>query len=285
MKRFFKITGTVLGITFLCLMVVAQIAKTVMRPTVEKELEFERMIERANRDCPIPVAMGNGAVTGIKLEDGYVTYYLNYDSGFTNILSKIDDKKKVKEGILMCFLCLNAQENSQGDQLIDLLAKFGYGIRIVINDSATQRFDFKANIDEINALREEYQLNPHEALYNLLAINIEAERASLPIKIEEGMSLTDYSLDGENIVMTIQLDENLYPIDEMASSKDLLKANMLENGLTDPSSKAMFDMCKVSHSGLRYIFKGKQSHKTFDILLSSNEIRNINETPSNVDIQ
>lgn len=285
MKRFFKITGTVLGITFLCLMVVAQIAKTVIRPTVEKELEFERMIERANRDCPIPVAMGNGEVTGIKLENGYVTYYLNYDSGFTNILSKIDDQAKVKEGLLMCFLCLNAQENSQGDLLMDLLVKYGYGLRVVITESATNKFDFKINADEIDSLREKYQLDPHKALYNLLAISIEAERASLPMQIDEGMLLTDYSLDGENIVMTILIDENLYPIDAMASNRNLLKENMFEAGLSDPSSKALFDICKVSHSGLKYIFKGKQSHKTFDILLSSAEIRNNVETPSNVDIQ
>lgn len=288
MKRFFKITFSVVGIIFLCLMILGQIAKTVMKPTMEKEsqrAEFAQMIERADRDCPIPAAMGKGAVTGIKLENGYVTYYLAYDSDFINILSRIDDENKVKEGILMCLLCINAQGSSQGDLVMDLLAKFGYGIRVVITESATGRFDFKANVDEINALREKYQLNPHEALYNLLSISIEAERTSLPLKLDEGFLLTDYSLEGENIAITIQLDENLYSIDTMASNKELVKESMFEEGLSDPSSKALLDLCKVSHSGLKYIFTGKQSHKTFDVLLSSNEIRKIVQTPSNVNIQ
>lgn len=288
MKRFFKITFSVVGIIFLSLMILGQIAKTVMKPTMEKEsqrAEFARMIERADRDCPIPAAMGKGAVTGIKLENGYVTYYLAYDSDFINILSRIDDENKVKEGILMCLLCINAQGSSQGDLVMDLLAKFGYGIRVVITESATGRFDFKANVDEINALREKYQLNPHEALYNLLSISIEAERTSLPLKLDEGFLLTDYSLDGENIAITIQLDENLYSIDTMASNKELVKESMFEEGLSDPSSKALLDLCKVSHSGLKYIFTGKQSHKTIDVLLSSNEIRKIVQTPSNVNIQ
>jgi hypothetical protein len=269
-------------------MILGQIAKTVMKPKMEKEsqrAEFARMIERADRDCPIPAAMGKGAVTGIKLENGYVTYYLAYDSDFINILSRIDDENKVKEGILMCLLCINAQGSSQGDLVMDLLAKFGYGIRVVITESATGRFDFKANVDEINALREKYQLNPHEALYNLLSISIEAERTSLPLKLDEGFLLTDYSLDGENIAITIQLDENLYSIDTMASNKELVKESMFEEGLSDPSSKALLDLCKVSHSGLKYIFTGKQSHKTIDVLLSSNEIRKIVQTPSNVNIQ
>ena len=288
MKRFFKITFSVVGIIFLSLMILGQIAKTVMKPTMEKEsqrAEFARMIERADRDCPIPAAMGKGAVTGIKLENGYVTYYLAYDSDFINILSRIDDENKVKEGILMCLLCINAQGSSQGDLVMDLLAKFGYGIRVVITESATGRFEFKANVDEINALREKYQLNPHEALYNLLSISIEAERTSLPLKLDEGFLLTDYSLDGENIAITIQLDENLYSIDTMASNKELVKESMFEEGLSDPSSKALLDLCKVSHSGLKYIFTGKQSHKSFDVLLSSNEIRKIVQTPSNVNIQ
>jgi len=288
MKRFFKITFSVVGIIFLSLMILGQIAKTMMKPTMEKEsqrAEFARMIERADRDCPIPAAMGKGAVTGIKLENGYVTYYLAYDSDFINILSRIDDENKVKEGILMCLLCINAQGSSQGDLVMDLLAKFGYGIRVVITESATGRFDFKANVDEINALREKYQLNPHEALYNLLSISIEAERTSLPLKLDEGFLLTDYSLDGENIAITIQLDENLYSIDTMASNKELVKESMFEEGLSDPSSKALLDLCKVSHSGLKYIFTGKQSHKTIDVLLSSNEIRKIVQTPSNVNIQ
>lgn len=288
MKRFFKITFSIIGIIFLCLMIFGQIAKTVMKPTMEREsqrAEFARMIERADRDCPIPAAMGKGAVTGIKLENGYVTYYLAYDTDFLNVLSTIDDKQKVKEGILMCLLCINAQGSRQGDLVMDLLAKFGYGIRVVITESATGRFDFKADVDEIKMLREKYQLNPHEALYNLLSISIEAERASLPIKLDEGFLLTDYSLEGENIVITIQLDENLYSIDTMASNKALVKESMFEEGLSDPSSKALLDMCKVSHSGLKYIFTGNRSHKSFDVLLSSNEIRRIVPTPSNVNIQ
>lgn len=288
MKRFFKIAFSILGIVFLGLMILGQIAKIVMKPTIEKEsqrAEFARMIERADRDCPIPAAMGKGAVTGIKLENGYVTYYLSYDSDVINILSRIDDKNRVKEGILMCLLCINAQGNSQGDLIMDLLAKFGYGIRVVITESATGRFDFKTDVDEIKVLREKFQINPHEALYNLLSISIEAERTTLPIELDQGMLLTDCSLAGDNIVYTIQLDENMYSIEAMVSNENVVKESMFKEGLSDPSSKALLDMCKVSHSGLKYTFTGNQSHKTFDVLLSSNEIRETVQTPSNVNIQ
>lgn len=281
MKKFFKIAFSIIGIVFLCLMIFGQIAKTAMKPSIEEakqKSEFARMVERADRDCPIPVAMGKGAVTGIKLEEDYVTYYLSYDSDFLNILSRVGNDEKVKQAILMCFLCINAQGSNQGDLIMDLLIRFSYGLRVVITQSANGKFDFKASVDDIKTLREKYVLNPHEALYNLLSISIEAERASLP------MLLTDYRLEGDNIVICLQLDEDLYSIEEMYSNKNLVKEAMFEEGLNAPESKALLDMCKVSHSGLKYTFTGNRSHKTFNVVLSSDEIRKIVQTPATLNI-
>jgi hypothetical protein len=128
-------------------MILGQIAKTAMKPTMEKasqHSEFLRMVDQANKKCPIPVAMGKGAVTHIKLEDGYLTYYLSYSSDFFNVISRLNNDTKVKEGLLMCFLCVNGQGNNQGNLLMDLLIRFNYGLRVVITESATGRFDFKA---------------------------------------------------------------------------------------------------------------------------------------------
>ena len=288
MKKFFKIVLSGIGIAFLCMMILGQIAKTAMKPAMEKAAqrsEFARMIERADRDCPIPAAMGKGAVTGIKLEEGYVTYYLSYDPDFLNLLSRLGNEEKIKQAILMCFLCINAQGSNQGNLIMDLLIRFDYGLRVVITQSANGKFDFRASVNDIKTLREKYNLNPHEALYNLLTISIEAERASLPTELEEGFWLTDYKLERDNIVVYLQLDESLYSIDEMSSNKNLVKEAMFEEGLKDPESKALLDMCKVSHSGLKYCFTGKQSHKAFDVELSSSEIRRIVQTPATLNIQ
>ena len=288
MKKFFKKTLSIIGVVFLCLMIIGQITKPFVKSNVEKDkqrLEFNRMVERADRDCPIPAVMGKGAVTGIKLENGFVTYYLSYDKDFLNLLSRLNDDEKAKEGIMMCFLCVNAQGSNQGDLLMDLLIKFDYGLRVVITESAVGRFECSATADEIKSLRERYKLNPHEALYNLLLISIEAERASLPIKLDEGMFMTDYKLEDEDIAITILMDENIYSIEEMYDNKELIKASMIEEGLSDPESKALFDMCKVSHTGLVYRICGNLSSKHFDIRITSNEIRRFVPTPSNVNIR
>ena len=278
MKKVLKITG----IVFVCLMILGNIARMVTRPMYENS--FAAQVARANRDCPIPVALGNGAVTAIHLEKGYLTYYLSYDNPFYNLMSSVD-QKKVKEALLMCFLCVNGQGNNQGNVLMDKLVEEDCGLRIVISNSAKGKFECSATVQDIQTLRKKFDLNPHEALYSLLLLSMEAEKVNLPMKIEEGITLTDYGLDGENIIITAEMDEYLYSIDQLNENIGAVKSSILEDGINDADSRALYDLCKVSHTGLIYRYVGNLTHKNCDVFISSDEIRRLVPTPSNVNIQ
>ena len=278
MKKVLKITG----IVFVCLMILGNIARMVTRPMYENS--FAAQVARANRDCPIPVALGNGAVTAIHLEKGYLTYYLSYDNPFYNLMSSVD-QKKVKEALLMCFLCVNGQGNNQGNVLMDKLVAENCGLRIVISNSAKGKFECSATVQDIQTLRKKFDLNPHEALYSLLLLSMEAEKVNLPMKIEEGITLTDYGLDGENIIITAEMDEYLYSIDQLNENIGAVKSSILEDGINDADSRALYDLCKVSHTGLIYRYVGNLTHKNCDVFISSDEIRRLVPTPSNVNIQ
>lgn len=278
MKKVLKI----IGIAFVCLIVLGNIIRMITRPIYENS--FAAQVARANRDCPIPVALGNGAVTAIHLENGFLTYYLSYDNPFYNLMSSLDSEK-VKDALLMCFLCLNGQDGNQGNALIDKLVKENCGLKIVISRSAKGKFEYSATVDEIQTLRKRFELDPHEALYSLLSMSMEAERANLPMQIEEGIMMIDYSLEGENIVITAEMDESLYSIDELNKNINAVKSSMIENGVNDADSKALFDMCKVSHTGLVYRYVGNHTHKQCNIVISRDEIRRLVPTPSNVNIQ
>ena len=278
MKKVLKITG----IVFVCLMILGNIARMVTRPMYENS--FAAQVARANRDCPIPVALGNGAVTAIHLEKGYLTYYLSYDNPFYNLMSSVD-QKKVKEALLMCFLCVNGQGNNQGNVLMDKLVEENCGLRIVISNSAKGKFECSATVQDIQTLRKKFDLNPHEALYSLLLLSMEAEKVNLPMKIEEGITLTDYGLDGENIIITAEMDEYLYSIDQLNENIGAVKSSILEDGINDADNRALYDLCKVSHTGLIYRYVGNLTHKNCDVFISSDEIRRLVPTPSNVNIQ
>ena len=272
----------IIGIALVCLIVICNITKIIIRPIYENS--FTAQVARANQDCPIPVALGNGAVTSIHLENGYLTYYLSYDNPFYNLVSQVD-QEKVKEALLMCFLCLNGQGDNQGGVLLDKLVEEKCGLKIVISNSAKGKYECSATVQDILSMRRRFELDPHEALYSLLSMSMKAERANLPMQIGEGIVMTDYSLDGENIVITAEMDENLYSIDELNANISAVKNYMIKDGVNDAESKALFDLCKVSHTGLVYRYVGNHSRRQCNVVITSDEIRRLVPTPSSVNIK
>lgn len=272
----------IIGIALVCLIVICNITKIIIRPIYENS--FTAQVARANQDCPIPVALGNGAVTSIHLENGYLTYYLSYDNPFYNLVSQVD-QEKVKEALLMCFLCLNGQGDNQGGVLLDKLVEEKCGLKIVISNSAKGKYECSATVQDILSMRRRFELDPHEALYSLLSMSMKAERANLPMQIGEGIVMTDYSLDGENIVITAEMDENLYSIDELNANISAVKNSMIKDGVNDAESKALFDLCKVSHTGLVYRYVGNHSRRQCNVVITSDEIRRLVPTPSSVNIK
>lgn len=272
----------IIGIALVCLIVICNITKIIIRPIYENS--FTAQVARANQDCPIPVALGNGAVTSIHLENGYLTYYLSYDNPFYNLVSQVD-QEKVKEALLMCFLCLNGQGDNQGGVLLDKLLEEKCGLKIVISNSAKGKYECSATVQDILSMRRRFELDPHEALYSLLSMSMKAEGANLPMQIGEGIVMTDYSLDGENIVITAEMDENLYSIDELNANISAVKNSMIKDGVNDADSKALFDLCKVSHTGLVYRYVGNHSRRQCNVVITSDEIRRLVPTPSSVNIK
>lgn len=272
----------IIGIALVCLIVICNITKIIIRPIYENS--FTAQVARANQDCPIPVALGNGAVTSIHLENGYLTYYLSYDNPFYNLVSQVD-QEKVKEALLMCFLCLNGQGDNQGGVLLDKLVEEKCGLKIVISNSAKGKYECSATVQDILSMRRRFELDPHEALYSLLSMSMKAERANLPMQIGEGIVMTEYSLDGENIVITAEMDENLYSIDELNANISAVKNSMIKDGVNDADSKALFDLCKVSHTGLVYRYVGNHSRRQCNVVITSDEIRRLVPTPSSVNIK
>ena len=288
MKKFFKY----LGITLLIVFGIGSISRTIMKNEYDKnrrnrtlfDNSLESQIERANRDCPIPIMEGKSEVSAIKLEDDCITYYFKYDNSFDDYLSKIKNSTSLKEGFLCSFLCMNAQQNGLGDRLMDKLIEENLGIKYVINQSKANAFECKMAPAEIKHFREKFKLNPHEAMYNIIKLDLEAEKEQLPMEIDEGMTMTDYELDGNNIIMTIIVDEDLYELDAFRENEELIRESMVDEGQYDPESKALLDLCKVSHTGLIYRTVGNKSKKKVDVHISSDYIRQQVTTPSTVNI-
>lgn len=279
MKKVLKVIGYVL----LGVFILGTIMKNAMKSTYENSFAYQVAI--ANRGCPIPLALGKGAVNSIELRDGYLVYKISYDKEYVHILTDLEDEKTAKEGIMLSFLCINAQGLNQGNMLMDVLIAENCGLKMIVTESASGYHEYTATVEDIKEFSKKIKLNPHEALYRIIEISIEAEREQLPIVLEEGVTMTDYRLEDENIVVVIEMDEKMYEMEALYGVRDEIKKSLSQDILSDPTTKSMFDMCKVSHTGFGYRYIGKQTGRYFDIIFSSDEIRCIVQTPPVLNIR
>lgn len=82
------------------------------------------------------------------------------------------------------------------------------------------------------------------------------------------------------------MSEELYDLNVLNESSAELAASMLdEANAGDPELRALFDLCKVSHSGLIYRVIGSKTGRLVDMGLSSEYIRTGRKTPFQVNIR
>lgn len=278
-----KKTLMIIGGIFLALLVIGNIAKLVAKPSYENSIEAQ--IKRANRDCPIPVANGIGQVTSITLEDNSLTYRIDYRPGHVNIDAFKNNPDATRAIFYLSFVCLQAQ-GSYVERMINELVSKGIGLKVVVSDGTGEQFTSVMTPEYITKMNREVSLNPSEALHDALKLKLDIETTGLPTHIEEGMIMTGMQLEENNIVVSVNMSEDMYDFDVLEeSSSDLAMSLLNEANAGDPELGALFDLCKVSHSGLIYRAIGSKTNRYVDMGLSSEQIRKGRKTPSQVNIR
>lgn len=278
MKKALKIIGGF----FLVLIAVGYVLKIIAKPYYENSIETQ--IKRANMDCPIPVANGVGQISSIQLEDNLLTYYMDYKPGFVNIEAFKANPDATRDMLYLSFIALQGQGNYVKEMITELM-KRNIGIRVIISDGMGSKFSSVLSSDYISNMNKRVSMNPSEALHEALQLKVKTESNGFPIEVGQGMDLTGMTLENNNIIVLTELDENLYDLNLLKNMTNDFGHSLLEeanNG--DPELGALFDLCKISHSGLVYRVRGKQSRQQYDMCISSDEIRRLRKIPSQVNI-
>lgn len=293
MKKTLSIIGTVLVI----MMGVGAVTHFLLKASKDKEPEkesieneeydtdpFKASIARSNMDCPIPVAGGAGQLSSIEFEDDKIVYRIDYKPGFVNIDAYRNNPEAARDMMYLSLLCVNGQD-SGGDMLAKELIKRDYGLKVNVSDG-TASYSAELSPEYIKEMQEKVKSNPSEAFHDAMALKIETEANSFPTQIDEGMVMTGMALEGNNLVFNIIVDEDIYDIDAFALTSDEFgQALINEANAGDPELAALFDLCKVSHTGLIYRMIGNQTKRHGDLTITSDQIRRQHKTPPQLDIQ
>lgn len=255
-----------------------------VRELSKDDSAFVQAVARADSACPVPVALGDGEVTGIVSVDDYLIYHLEYDKGFHSMMGSLGSEEQSKEALLMYFLCGKVTGGDDGELLMDLLIDQGYGMKIEVTEAGEMYYEYKASVKDIERLRDRYRADPHEALHSLASLCVETLKSALPQRVDKGLTISDIALEKGNVVITMLVDEHLYSVSQLEENSESIKASIMESGQKETETKPLFDLCELSHTGLIHRFEGNRSHDSFDILIPWGELHVPAKSPAGADI-
>jgi hypothetical protein len=278
MKKTFKILGRV----FLVLIVIGATGRCI-KTAVFSGLRSD--VERANNECPIQMAGGAGQVTSIKYEETNtddakcaVVYYLDFKPEYINSEVFKENPEASRALLFLSMSCMNGQDGN-GNMLLEELLKNDAALKFVINQDSPTECVVWISPAYMKKMKNHNE-SPSQALLDGLALMLEMQSKQFPIAVDEGMTATGMHLEGNNIVYEVDCDESIYSIDAIRDSSNDIVTEILSSASSDADICALFDLCKVSHTGLIYRYKGKQSGDVASIQISSDVIRERHQTPS-----
>jgi len=106
----------------------------------------------------------------------------------------------------------------------------------------------------------------------VLRIQIEGEKSSLPEKLGDGMTMTNIELRDSMVFTTIELDETNYIFDGLGDSLEDMKAEIINSLRSDRIGMNLIKMIANVNYGLVYSYVGSVSGKTYNITFLPEEI-------------
>ena len=121
--------------------------------------------------------------------------------------------------------------------------------------------------DEINDA-----LNTKRNALDVLKIQIDGEKNSLPEKLGDGMTMTNIEIRDSMVYTTIVLDETNYSFDGLEESLEDMKTEIRKSLRSDRIGMNLIKMIANVNYGLVYSYVGSVSGKTYNITFSPDEI-------------
>lgn len=229
---------------------------------VIKNLELEKTVNRIKNLLPLNMFEG---VTLIKVE--YIDTLLSMQMEIDENVCPIDDWQKEKDNQKKIWLMNIANSKDDDRRTFEICVSN----KIYINyhfkgKHSLKEFGYVMTPEEIGiALKNE--MTPYQALVQQIELNQNA----LPEDWGNGMTLNTIELLDSMVVYIISMDEQSYKYNITKKFSDKFKSNLKKQirNMTIANEVRIF---ADAHYGVIYRFIGNVSHKTYDVIVSPEEI-------------
>ena len=212
----------------------------------------------------------------LTISEGLILSKVEYEDTLFTLQYEIDEKEfpfenlvKVKQNRKNLFLTTISA--SEGNERIGFEQCVSYNVSVnfyFIGKRSHKEMNIIVLPDEINDA-----LNTKRNALDVLKIQIDGERSSLPEKIGDGMTMTNIEIRDSMVYTTIVLDETNYSFEGLEESLEDMKTEIMKSLRSDRIGMNLIKMIANVNYGLTYSYVGSVSKKTYDIIFFPEEIQ------------
>lgn len=106
-----------------------------------------------------------------------------------------------------------------------------------------------------------------------------------PISIDALGEVTNAKLDGNNVIVTVSMAEDLLSIETIQNNTEMMKPNVIQALGNNPSDqmRALVDILSKNNGSLTYEYIGKSSGKKATITITGDELKDISKVGNDPD--
>lgn len=213
----------------------------------------------------LPLSFGDlGSLTNVEYKDTIFTMEITIDEKECSFENFVKMKNNRKNFILTTISASKQKER----KLFEQCASYNVYLRYLLKGKySNKELEIIVTPEEIKQA-----LNKKCSAYQVLKIQIEGEKSTLPEKIDDGAVITNIDLIDTMVYVTVKYDEDIFQLTGIEDKLEMNKKNTGKFLASDPLTANFLKTISDARCGLVYRYVGSVSGKTYDIVFTSKEL-------------
>lgn len=233
-----------------------------------KVKKLKEEVETANKECPINI----GGIISISsmtyLDDENV---VEFKMTTNESVLKVSALKKIPNA-LKDNIMLSLMNSNESKKLLQELVDCDTKLRITLaGQQSGEKFSIDLTVDEIKSSLND-KMTKSQRAHKMVECSIDITKAQLPLNMGNGITLTDYRIQGTDVVYTYTINDAVFL--SMKGNEEGMKENIRQSLTSmDPSLKGTMTPIADCGMGLVYKYASASTGESVEVSFTAAELK------------
>lgn len=230
-------------------------------------ISLDFVAERLNKNCPVSITR-EASLTKATFHPHQVEFQIEVEEPDfdLDLMSQNSDYWKT--------LLLDQYEKSSEEtqQLLSVLAEHDIALTVVcVGKNSGKRATCRVNPHELKTIQGEED----ESIQNtrLLENTVMAVNNACPIFVFDGVRISDMSIDGFNVMLSLTIDERVHKIEGMRQRSGTIRNYLMDAVRSHEAMRLFATLCARNGMGIVFQLSGSETGTFADVALSADNLR------------